>query len=243
MDKLKLDRYISENPDIKLGDAVARILYEDIIALHIPPGAKLNVNQIAAALGISRTPVVDAIEKLTADGFIVSHPGISGSYVQDLSLKDMMSLYRARSAIEGEAAALCAHNVDDATIVRLEELAVEFKDSLVRKDLLAMRDTDIPFHRMLIDNCGNEYMQQCYHVLLPKLTMYQSSMMEILCRESTDDNPWAAKMQYNHIAVASAIRLRMPDLARQSMEDHVTASMNFTTIAGHGDPFVNISAI
>ena len=64
-------------------------------------------------------------------------------------------------------------------------------------------------------------------------------MTEFITRSGKDDNPWMTSVQYNHVAVVSAIRMRLPELARQSMDDHVTASLNFTAMAGHGaDPFL-----
>ena len=96
----------------------------------------------------------------------------------------------------------------------------------------------MPFHRLIIDGCGNPYLQQCYELLLPKLTMYQSSMTEFIARSGEHDNPWLPSVEYNHISVVSAIRMRMPELARQSMAEHVDASLNFTSLSGHGaDPF------
>ncbi|MBQ6465780.1 MAG: GntR family transcriptional regulator [Oscillospiraceae bacterium] len=238
MDQYKLRELIRRSPDAKLRDLVAELLYDDIVALRIRPGSKLNVNQIASTLGVSRTPVAEAIAQLGEVGFVVSRTGTNGYYVLDLNLNDMISLYEVRTAIESEAAALCAHKLDDAAVQRLSELAEAFRDSVVRRDIRGMKDTDMPFHRLIIDGCGNPYLQQCYELLLPKLTMYQSSMTEFIARSGEHDNPWLPSVEYNHISVVSAIRMRMPELARQSMAEHVDASLNFTSLSGHGaDPF------
>lgn len=238
MDKHTLNGYITQEPDGKLRDIVARLLYDEIISLRIAPGTKLNVNQIASTLGISRTPVVEAIQKLGEIGFVVNREGQSGSYVLDLNIRDMINLYRVRTAIESEAAALCAHNVDDATLHRLVVLADAFKENVIRRDIRGMKDTDMPFHRLLIDSCGNPYIVQCYELLLPKLTMYQVSMTEFIGQVGNEENPWLPSIKYNHTSVVSAIRNRMPEQARQAMADHVTSSLNFTTLSGMGsDPF------
>ena len=243
MNQYKLKEYINANPDAKLRDLVAQLLYDEIVELRISPGAKLNVNQISASLGISRTPVAEAIAKLTEIGFVVSHPGQNGNFVLDLNLNDMINLYQVRTAVESEAAALCAHNADDTTVRELSNLAEAFKDSVIRRDTRGMKDTDMPFHRLIIDSCGNPYIRQSYDILLPKLTMYQSSMLEFIGRSNNDNNPWLSSVKYNHISVVAAIRMRMPILARQSMSDHVDASMNFTTLSGNGsDPFVALRA-
>lgn len=238
MDKHVLKKYIDANPDAKLRDLVSTLLYDEIVALRLAPGTKLNINQISASLGVSRTPVAEAIVSLSEKGFVVSHPGQVGSYVLDLSLIDMINLYQVRDAIEGEAASLCAHNASEGLIRELSNLAEAFRDCVERKDIRGMKDTDMPFHRLIIDSCGNPYIAQTYNLILPKLIMYQSSMMEFIGSMNNDTNPWMPSVKYNHTAVVSAIRMRLPELARQSMLDHIATSLNFTSLSGNaGDPF------
>lgn len=241
MEQYVLRRRIAERPDAKLRDLVTELLYEDIIGLNITPGTKLNVNQLATSLGISRTPVAEAIANLTARGFIVSKPGLSGSFVLDLNLMDMINLYRVRSAIESEAASLCAHSASDDTVRELTVLADAFKDSVLHRDVAAMKETDLPFHKLIVTACENPYVLQSYEVIMPKLIMYQSSMLEFMGSSENDSNPWMASVAFNHTAVVSAIQMRMPELARQAMMDHVTTSLNFTTTSGNNpDPFKHI---
>ena len=238
MDKYQLKQYVQAEPEAKLRDMVEKLLYDEIVALRIAPGSRLNVNQIASSLGISRTPVAEAVAHLSEIGFVVTHPGQSGSYVLDLSLKDMISLYQVRSAIESEAAALAAYSASDSDVRELTMLAEAFHDSVTRRDIRGMKETDMPFHKLLIESCGNPYLLQSYELLLPKLTMYQSSMVEFIGKAGGEDNPWMPSVAYNHTSIISAIRMRMPELARRSMADHVSASLSFTSLTGHGtDPF------
>lgn len=242
MDQYQLKKCIAANPDAKLKDIVTELLYNEIVSLRIIPGTKLNVNQIAATLGISRTPVAEAVSALMDIGFVVPHDGINGSFVLDLNLRDMMDLYRVRSAIEGEAAAICAHTADDHTLRELEKLADAFKDSVLRRDVRGMKDTDMPFHKLIISSCLNPYVISCYEQLLPKLTMYQSTMTEFIARSSNETNPLLPSVTYNHIAVVSAIRMRMPEFARQAMTEHVESSLSFTSMSSTGeDPFLALS--
>ena len=238
MDRITLQNKMEQNPDAKLRDLVMKLLYDEIVSLRIAPGTKLNVNQMASNLGISRTPVAEAIGSLAEIGFVVNHPGQSGSFVLDLSITDMIDLYRVRSAIESEAAFLCAHCVDDSTLRELTVLADAFRDSVIRRDIRGMRETDMPFHRLIIDSCNNHYIKEAYEQILPKLTMYQASMIEFVGHAANQSNPWLSSVEYNHTSVVSAIRMRMPELARQSMADHVSSSLNFTSLSDLGsDPF------
>ena len=238
MDRYQLRQYMDASPDAKLKDLVMKLLYDEILSLRIAPGSRLNVNQIASSLGISRTPVAEAVSALAESGFVVSRLGQPGSFVLELSLTDMIDLYRVRDAVESAAAALCAYRADDHVVQELSMLAEAFKESVENRDIRGMKDTDMPFHRLIINSCGNPYVVQSYEQILPRLTMYQSSMLEFIVRQEDKANPWMASVKYNHISVVSAIRMRMPELARQSMTDHVGASLNFTSLAGDGgDPF------
>ena len=240
MNSFDLQKQIEQQPEAKLKDLIMKMLFDDIISLKIAPGSRINVNQIASAMGISRTPVVEAVAGLTEAGFIVNRPETSGSYVLELSLKDMISLYQVRDAIESEAAFLCAHNAEDSTIRELTRLADAFRDSVIMHDIRGMKDTDMPFHRMIIESCGNTYLIRSYEQIVPYLTRYQASMLEFIGRSSNDQNPWLSGVKYNHTALVSAIRLRLPELARQSMKDHIASSLNFTSMSGEGvDPFAS----
>ena len=241
MDAYQLKKRIEEHPDAKLKDLVQELLYEEIVNLRIAPGAKLNVNQIAAALGISRTPVAEAVAGLGDLGFAVSRPGMPGSFVRELSLTDMIDLYRVRDAIESEAASLCAHRCDDRTVLELSDMADAFRVSVLSRDIRGMKDTDMPFHRLIVDSCENPYIMRSYELILPRLIMYQASMLEFVGREESHSNPWMPAVQFNHLAVVSAIRLRLPDLARQAMREHIANSLAFTSRSGGAaDPFLSL---
>ncbi len=241
MDRYELQKMIAEHPEAKLKDLVMDLIYSDIISLKLPPRSRLNVNQLASALGISRTPVAEAVAGLTEMGFVVGRPDQPGSFILELSLTDMISLYQARNAIESEAAYLCAYHAEDSTIRQLTFLADAFRDSVIMKDIRGMKDTDMPFHRLIIDSCENKYLQHSYDEILPYLTRYQASMLEFIGRANNTSNPWLSNVKYNHTALVSAIRMRLPDLARQSMADHISSSLSFTSLSGEGvDPFASL---
>ena len=236
MTQQDLQDYMDKKPFAKLRDVVYDLLYDKITGLEIKPGTKLNINQIAASLGISRTPIAEAVTLLYEKGFVVTHPEVSGYFVLSLSMSDMINLYSMRGAVECEAASLCTERADKETIRRLETLAQEFETCVVSKDIRGMIDTDLPFHGLIVKSSQNTYIQQCYDLILPKLTMYEASMMEFI--GTRHENPWSSSVLYNHSAIVSAIKMHIPTLARQAMNDHVRASLNFTIFSNDGtDPF------
>ena len=163
MNREKLESYLEKNPFAKLSDVVTQILYDEIVVLDVPPASKLNINQIATDLGISRTPVVEAINRLQAIGFVEQRPRSSGFYVTDMNMRDMIDLYNARTAIECEAAALCAENASTDAVSQLDNLAAEFKKAVPRLDGIRLKETDMPFHKLLVESCGNKYLIRSYN--------------------------------------------------------------------------------
>lgn len=236
MDAVQFDEYLKKHPNEKLRDVVAQLLYDDIVALRIVPGSKLNVNSISSSLGISRTPVAEAITTLYERGFVTTKPDSNGYYVIDLNMRDMIDLYDLRTSLESEAAAQCAMRATEETIAELERLAHKFEEYVLSGNTAGMIETDLPFHQLIIKTCGNIYVQKCYDLLQPNLVMYQSSMLNII--NSVSDNPWSTNVIYNHLAIVSAIKMHIPALARQAMNDHISSSLSYTMYYdGNNDPF------
>ena len=224
MDQKKLQECLDKNPFAKLGDVVADLLFDEIVSLTLAPSTKLNINNISKELGISRTPVTEAINQLCAIGFVEVRPNASGYYVSGLSMDEVINLYNARAAIESEAAYLCAETAGYDVIAGLENMASEFKRAFQRRDSRALKEVEMPFHRLIIDNCGNKYLQSCYEQLLPPLTRYQNYYTEFI--DTDVDNPWSNRAAHQHSAIVSAIKMHMPDLARQLMNEHIRTGIS-----------------
>ena len=224
MDQKKLQECLDKNPFAKLGDVVADLLFDEIVSLTLAPSTKLNINNISKELGISRTPVTEAINQLCAIGFVEVRPNASGYYVSGLSMEELINLYNARAAIESEAAYLCAETAGYDVIAGLENMASEFKRAFQRRDTRALKEVEMPFHRLIIDNCGNKYLQSCYEQLLPPLTRYQNYYTEFI--DTDVDNPWSNRAAHQHSAIVSAIKMHMPDLARQLMNEHIRTGIS-----------------
>lgn len=118
--KLNLDNY---KP---LRDVVFENLREAILEGKLKPGQRLMEVQLAEQLGVSRTPVREAIRKLELEGLVVMLPR-KGAYVANMSLKDIMDVLEVRASLEGLAAYLAAERISDEDIKKLKDISEEFK--------------------------------------------------------------------------------------------------------------------
>ena len=224
MNHQKLQERLDRNPFAKLGDVVAELLFDEIVSLNLVPSTKLNINNISKELGISRTPVTEAINKLCAIGFVEVRPNASGYYVSPLTMSELIELYNARAAIESEAAYLCAETASPEVVAKLESYATDYKRAFQRRDKEGLKAVELPFHRLIIEHCGNKYLIDCYNQLLPALTRYQNYYTEFIDTETT--NPWSDKIVHQHAAIVSAIKMHMPDLARSTMNEHIRSGIS-----------------
>mgnify|MGYP002733969358 FL=1 len=119
--KLNLDEY---KP---LRDVVFESLREAILEGKLSPGQRLMEVQLAEQLGVSRTPVREAIRKLELEGLVVMLPR-KGAYVADISLKDLVDVLEIRASLEGLSASLAAERMHEDDIKKLEKIVQDFKE-------------------------------------------------------------------------------------------------------------------
>ena len=106
-------------------DEAYRRLIEEIRRGELLPGARLRETDLAVRLGISRTPVREAIRQLEADGLVVHLPR-QGASIRSLDYAEIAELYEMRAVLEGTAARLAARSASDMELAELSALNEEF---------------------------------------------------------------------------------------------------------------------
>ena len=133
-----------------LREVVFEALRDAIVSRILEPGERLMEVQLAEAMGVSRTPVREAIRRLELEGFVVMIPR-RGAYVAQLSLKDIADAFEIRGALEGLAAGLAAERATEDDIEELGRLLVRMSECLDSGDTKKAVDMDIEFHEKLYD--------------------------------------------------------------------------------------------
>lgn len=144
---VKLDSY---KP---LREIVFESLREAIINGVLEPGERLMEIQLADEMGVSRTPVREAIRKLELEGFVVMIPR-KGAYVAGVSDKDVTDVFEIRSALEGLAAGLAAERITDEEIEQMERMILYRSGEAVDIEKIVEADTD--FHALVYQASRNE---------------------------------------------------------------------------------------
>ena len=126
------------------------VLCEMIVTLKLPPGKRLVEEQLSRELGVSRTPLRQAINRLAQEGFIVIEPR-KGASVRVFKLRDVEEVFEVRMSLEGLAARLAAGRLDAEQLQRLRR---EFSS----EDLGRLLKADTELHKLVINNCGNNHL-------------------------------------------------------------------------------------
>jgi DNA-binding GntR family transcriptional regulator len=138
-------------------DAAYRYLRNAILSNELPAGFQAAENEIAVQLGMSRTPVHEAMTRLQEEGFVQILPR-KGILVRALTPADLLEIYDVLIALEGAAAELLAEGTADVLAPTLDELQAStdaMASALRVGDLDAWREADERFHDALVAGCGN----------------------------------------------------------------------------------------
>ena len=192
-----------------LYEEVAELLRQRIFARELEPGSWIDELRIAEALGISRTPLREALKVLAAEG-LVTMKVRRGAYVTEVSEKDLRDVYHLLALLESDAARVVAARASAAQLAELKgqhealEAAVHDRDRFF--------EINEAFHRQLLDMSDNKWRNQMVADLrkVMKLNRHHSLFKSGRIEQSLAE----------HRAIVQALLAREPELAAQRMAEH-----------------------
>lgn len=137
-----------------LADQVFHVVRKRILERKLNPGEFVRVEDISRGLGVSRTPVREALSRLASEGFL-EHIPHRGFRVPQESLTDLLELYPIVSALELLAGRLALPNLTSEDILRLKELNVRLRDARDRNDVTAAIEINNEFHHTICARSRN----------------------------------------------------------------------------------------
>lgn len=150
MENLKLDA----NEYLPLRDVVFKTLREAILRGDLKPGERLMELQLAAKLGVSRTPIREAIWMLQQEGLAVTIPR-RGAEVAAMTEKDMEDVLQVREALEILAVQLASEKITKEQIAELEERLKAFEQAVETAEVKQIAQSDIDFHDLIYTAAEN----------------------------------------------------------------------------------------
>lgn len=153
--KTKVYRVVRTNLNVQVYD----ILKEMIADRRFAPGSSLNVEKLTQELGVSRTPIWEAIRKLEQEGIVVHTPH-KGVRLTELTRQMAIELYEVRETMEAMAARLGAERATPEIIAQMEKILAEQKPIVNGKNDVAYSRSDHDFHLLIYNACGNDLLKE-----------------------------------------------------------------------------------
>lgn len=195
-----------------LREIVFETLREAILQGDMEPGTRLMEVQLAEKLGVSRTPVREAIRQLELEGLVVMVPR-KGAYVAGLSTKDCMEVLEIRAALEGLAAQLAAQRVSHHEIKQLSEISERFYEYARKKDIQGLIDEDVTFHDVIYAASKNDRLLQLISGLREKVQRFRVAYISQFDKVSD--------LVKEHQEILESISQRDGERARDLSERHI----------------------
>jgi DNA-binding GntR family transcriptional regulator len=152
---------------VTLADRAYARLREEIIRVELPPGTLLRDDDLMARMGIGRTPVREAVQRLHSDGFVTILPR-RGTLVSEINITDLAAIYEVRRHLESWASQLAAQRVTDADRGEIAELIRALDDVSADEGFQPLLDLDRRVHRFVYRCAKNAYLAKTldlYHDL------------------------------------------------------------------------------
>jgi DNA-binding GntR family transcriptional regulator len=202
-----------------------------ILSGEYAPGRRLKTQELTAKIGVSGTPVRDALRLLEREGLVVMEPRV-GASVKSLTLLEFKELCEVRCALECLAAELAATNRSDTELAEIEAAFIQMGNVIEKlkteetEDLInALRQQDIRFHLGILVAAHNE--------TLYKEVLRMQAVHRILARITPADPSfsWRISVHEAHRDILEAIKKQNDESARRSMKTHIQGIVDRAVLA------------
>ncbi|KFC64996.1 Transcriptional regulator, GntR family [Bosea sp. LC85] len=201
----------------RLGDEVYNAIYAQLMSHKIAPGGRISVDNLVRELGVSQTPIREALSRLETQGLVVKRHLVGYSAADQLNKSRLEQLYELRLLLEPFAAAKAAVTMTDASIETLESLAQEMKaleaeDPQIAYGQFAQRDSE--FHDLIAAGSGNELVREALANLHTHVHLFRLFYHSQATAEANDE----------HAQIIAALRGRDAEAAAEAMRSHIVRS-------------------
>jgi len=186
-----------------------------ILKFKIDPSEPLSEVKLASLLGMSRTPIREALGRLESEGIIITY-GKRGSFVNIPTLNEIRDIFEVRMFLEAAAAKLAAKEIDLRRLEEFEDLFKTFREGKGRGDFVALGRE---FHFFLIESSGNKVLKDILDNIYTKLDIIRLFSYSFRRKEAVEE----------HLKIVQALRKRDEELSYVAMQNHLKNAFNTLT--------------
>ncbi len=195
-----------------LQQRVAIRLRELLVQGGFEPGSKLNERELCEQLGVSRTPLREAIRLLVAEGLVVLDPG-RGAFTPTWSKDDISDTFELLAALEGLAGELAAQRITTEELAELTALQHEMQAAYERRDLPTYYQLNARAHDLLSEAARNPVLRETWKQV-------NGRMHALRFRSNQDESKWIKALD-EHAQILAALKAHDGAAARQLLEQHL----------------------
>ena len=200
------------NEYLPLRDVVFYTLRQAILKGELEPGERLMEMQLAEQLGVSRTPIREAIRKLELEGLVLMIPR-RGAIVAKITEKDLKDVLEVRASLERLSTKLACERMEEETIEELREAQEAFKAALRGDDITLQAQKDVEFHDVIYKSTNNLRLIQMLNNLREQMYRYRLEYLK--------DGTSHQKLVEEHEAIIEALSRRDTEETTNIMVGHV----------------------
>ena len=200
-----------------LAQEAAKRIREMIRKGALKKGDRILEAPMCQTMGVSRTPLREALRILSSEGLIELIPN-RGAYVAQPSIKDIGEMFYVMSILEGTCARVCVEKMDDEGLRRLDDLYRKLEQHCQAEDREKYMAVNHSFHSMVQELAGNSVLSEVIDALRQKILLYRY-------RQIYQPNRLKESMQ-EHRLLQRAFRERNPEAAERFMQEHLTRQFN-----------------
>ena len=209
--------FLEELEPRSLAEKAYEMLVRKIVHLEIPPGTVLAEKELIAELGIGRTPIREAMQRLAVEGLLHHLPN-RGMFVSEISATSVQQIYEFRELIDGYAARLAAMRASPDDIDSLARLHSALVQATEEDDVDRYVALDRAFYRVLARAATNTYLAE----VIPRIFNLHLRLWFFIAQKSGSWHPIATAHEEMTKGVADAVRERDPDAAERAMRAYIS---------------------
>ncbi len=203
---------VNMNEYLPLRDVVFNTLRQAILKGELAPGERLMEIQLADRLGVSRTPIREAIRKLELEGLVLMIPR-KGAEVARISEKSLRDVLEVRRSLEELAIELACQRMDEEAVEELEKKQEEFRNAVLKGNAMEIAETDEAYHDVIFKGTCNDRLVQMINNLREQMYRYRLEYIK--------DKDKRQALVAEHENILEAVRRGRVTDAKEAMREHI----------------------